>query len=57
MKKVAPLRYDVIFKKAFGDKAIFTAFVSDVLGIELEIDAVEKDKQYSLQFKSSGFSE
>jgi len=47
MKQVAPLRYDVIFKKAFGDKVIFTAFVHDVLGIELEIDTVEKDKQYS----------
>jgi len=46
MKQVAPLRYDVIFKKAFGDKAIFTAFVHDLLGIDLEIDTVEKDKSY-----------
>jgi len=46
MKQVAPLRYDVIFKKAFGDRKIFTAFVHDLLNIELEIDLVEKDKAY-----------
>jgi len=46
MKQVASLRYDVIFKKAFGDKEIFTAFVRDLLGIKLEIDVVEKDKVY-----------
>ncbi len=47
MKQVESLRYDVIFKKAFGEKNIFIAFVHDILGIDLEIDAVEKDKQYS----------
>ena len=46
MKQVAPLRYDVIFKKAFGDKEVFTAFIHDLLGIELEISTVEKDKTY-----------
>jgi len=40
------LRYDVIFKKAFGDPEIFTAFIRDLLGIKLEIDTVEKDKAY-----------
>ncbi len=44
MKQVAPLRYDVIFKKAFSVPEIFTAFVHDFLDIELEIDTVEKDK-------------
>ncbi len=44
MKQVAPLRYDVIFKKAFCVPEIFTAFVRDFVGIELEIDIVEKDK-------------
>jgi len=38
MKQVAPLRYDVIFKKAFGVPEIFTAFVHDFLNIELEIE-------------------
>jgi hypothetical protein len=47
MKKVAPLHYNIIFKKAFSVPEIFTAFVRDLLGIELEIDAVEKDKAYS----------
>lgn len=47
MKQVVPLRYDVIFKKAFSVPNIFTAFVRDFLNIELEIDTVEKDKVYT----------
>ncbi len=46
MKHVAPLRYGVIFKKAFGHPEIFTAFVRDVLGIELEITTVETEKSF-----------
>lgn len=45
MKHVAPLRYDVIFKKAFSDPAIFTAFAKDILQIELEVTAVDRDKR------------
>ncbi|MDM8568330.1 PD-(D/E)XK nuclease family transposase [Thiotrichales bacterium HSG1] len=47
MKQVAPLRYDVIFKKAFSVPEIFTAFVRDFLDIEIEIDKVETDKTYT----------
>ena len=47
MKHVAPLRYDVIFKKAFSDPEIFTAFVEAVLGIKLEIDKVETEKSFA----------
>ncbi len=46
MKQVAPLRYDVIFKKAFSHPAIFTAISKDFLGIQLEIDKVENDKAF-----------
>lgn len=46
MKEVASLRYDVIFKKAFSQPAIFTAFVNDFLGIKLNIDQVETDKTF-----------
>ncbi|MEN8215165.1 MAG: hypothetical protein ABFS56_02055 [Pseudomonadota bacterium] len=46
MKQVAPLRYDVIFKKAFSQPDIFTALVKDFTGIELEIDEVENDKSF-----------
>ena len=46
MKHVAPLRYGVIFKKAFCDPETFTAFVYDVLGIQLEIDKVETEKSF-----------
>ncbi|MFN8494054.1 MAG: PD-(D/E)XK nuclease family transposase [Caldilineaceae bacterium] len=47
MKYVAPLRYDVIFKKAFSDPQIFTAFVEAVLGVKLEIDKVETEKSFA----------
>ncbi len=41
MKKVASLRYGVIFKKAFSQPDIFKAFVKDFLGIELNINKVD----------------
>ncbi len=46
MKKVASLRYGVIFKKAFSDIDVFKGFVRDVLGINLEIDKVETEKEF-----------
>ena len=46
MKKVASLRYGVIFKKAFSQPAIFTAFAQDFLGITLQIDHVETEKSF-----------
>jgi len=46
MKKVASLRYGVIFKKAFSQPDIFKAFVKDFLGIELVIDKVEMEKSF-----------
>ncbi len=46
MKRVASLRYGVIFKKAFSQPDIFTAFVHDILGITLEIDHVETEKSF-----------
>ncbi|MGB0388685.1 MAG: PD-(D/E)XK nuclease family transposase [Ardenticatenaceae bacterium] len=47
MKEVASLRYGTIFKKAFSDPEIFTAFVEDVLGIKVEIETVETEKSFS----------
>ncbi len=46
MKQVASLKYGVIFKKAFSQPDIFTAFVKAVLGIEIEIDHVETEKSF-----------
>ena len=46
MKKVAPLRYGVIFKKAFCDPEIFTAFVRDMVGVSIKIDRVETEKEF-----------
>jgi predicted transposase/invertase (TIGR01784 family) len=45
--KVAPLRYDVIFKKAFRQPVLFKALVKDLLHIDnFEIDEVENDKAF-----------
>jgi len=44
--KVAPLRYDVIFKKAFRDVEVFKAFVKDFLNIDLNISQVETEKKF-----------
>jgi hypothetical protein len=46
MKYVASLRYGVIFKKAFCDVEVFTQFVKDFTGIQLEIDKVETEKSF-----------
>jgi hypothetical protein len=42
MKQVASLQYGVIFKKAFSQPDIFTAFVTAVLGIEFSCEKVER---------------
>jgi len=46
MKKVASLRYGVIFKKAFSDVDVFKGFVRDILGINLEITTIETEKEF-----------
>ncbi|CAK0739270.1 conserved hypothetical protein [Gammaproteobacteria bacterium] len=46
MKDVAPLRYGVVFKKAFSELGVFKGFVRDFLGINLEIDRVETEKSF-----------
>ncbi len=61
--KVAPLRYDVIFKKAFGQPELFKALVKDFLQIDnFEIDKVENDKAFyppvgNVNFKFDLFAE
>lgn len=47
MKHVGPLRYGVMFKKAFCAPEIFTAFVRDMLGITIEIESVETEKEFA----------
>ena len=46
MKQVASLQYGVIFKKAFSQPDIFTAFVRAVLGIKFSCDKVETEKSF-----------
>jgi len=47
--EVIPLRYDVAFKKAFGQVDVFNAFVRDVLNIEFEVDEVIQEYSYHEQ--------
>jgi hypothetical protein len=35
---------EVIFKKAFTNPTVFKAFVRDILGIEIEVDKIETEK-------------
>ncbi len=46
MKHVVSLRYGVMFKKAFCDPEIFTAFVRDTVGVTIEIEKVETEKEF-----------
>jgi predicted transposase/invertase (TIGR01784 family) len=48
MKKVASLRYGVIFKKAFSNLMVFKGFVRDILGINMDIEIIETEKVFSI---------
>ena len=43
---VAPLKYGVIFKKAFRHPDVFCAFVKDALGIEINVKEVREEYEY-----------
>ncbi|WP_020559506.1 hypothetical protein [Thiofilum flexile] len=51
MQKVVSLHHNTAFKKIFSDPIIFTAFIKAVLGIDLNIDQVERDKPLSLSIE------
>ena len=46
MLQVIPLRYGTIFKKAFGDRAVFSRFASDVLGVPIDVPVVHTEYSY-----------
>jgi len=46
MIAVVPLRYDTVFKKAFGKPDIFCQFVYDVLGVEIHVDRVIAGRRF-----------
>ncbi len=53
---------EVIFKKAFTDKIVFKGFVHDILGIDIEVDKIETEKQFfpkvgNVNFKLDIFAE
>jgi predicted transposase/invertase (TIGR01784 family) len=43
---LAPLDNGTIFKTAFTDKVVFTQFVKDILGIDIEVDKIETEKKF-----------
>lgn len=46
IRHVVPLRYGTAFKKAFSDPEVFSAFVRDVVGVELEFTRIEQEKEF-----------
>lgn len=46
---LAKLDNEVIFKKAFGDPAVFQAFVKDIIGVEMDMTQtkIETEKRFS----------
>lgn len=44
--EVIPLKYGVVFKRVFGNPAVFQQFAQDVLGIELSIQQVHTEYEY-----------
>ena len=43
---LAPLDNETVFKKAFTNKIVFTQFVKDIFGVEVEVDKIETEKKY-----------
>ncbi|MBC7473433.1 MAG: PD-(D/E)XK nuclease family transposase [Candidatus Sericytochromatia bacterium] len=59
---LSSLDSEVIFKKAFTDKFVFTRFVKDVTGIDIEVDKIETEKKFDkeigyIDFKFDIFAE
>ncbi|MEM9886136.1 MAG: PD-(D/E)XK nuclease family transposase [Bacteroidota bacterium] len=59
---LAPLDNEVFFKKVFTDRAVFKAFVKDIVGIEVEPDSIETEKSFqpkvgNINFKYDIFAE
>ena len=50
---LANLDNEVHFKKVFTDVEVFTAFVKDVIGIEVKINKVETEKVLPLFIKKN----
>lgn len=44
---LAPLDNETIFKKAFTDKEVFQQFVKDLFDIDVVVDKIETEKQFS----------
>ncbi|MEM4271155.1 MAG: PD-(D/E)XK nuclease family transposase [Candidatus Pacearchaeota archaeon] len=53
---LAPLDNQVIFKIAFTDKEVLTAFVKDILGIDVVIDKIETEKKFEPKIGNIDFS-
>ncbi len=53
---LAPLDNGTIFKTAFTDKVVFTRFVKDILGIDIEVDKIETEKKFEPKIGNIDFT-
>ena len=53
---LAPLDNQVIFKIAFTNPDVFTGFVKDILGIEMEVGKIETEKRFDPKIGNIDFS-
>jgi predicted transposase/invertase (TIGR01784 family) len=53
---LAPLDNRTVFKTAFTDKTVFTRFVKDIIGIEIEVDTIETEKKFDPKVSSIDIS-
>ncbi len=44
---IGNLDNEIIFKKAFTNKIVFTTFVKDILGIDIVVDKIETEKKFA----------
>ncbi|MCK5877081.1 MAG: PD-(D/E)XK nuclease family transposase [Candidatus Marithrix sp.] len=47
---------EVFFKKAFTDKLVFTQFVKDIIGIDIEVDKIETEKRFKPKIAAIDFA-
>ncbi|MCB1194388.1 MAG: PD-(D/E)XK nuclease family transposase [Leptospiraceae bacterium] len=53
---LAPLDNQVIFKIAFTDMEVFTGFVKDILGIDIEVEKIETEKKFEPKIGNIDFA-
>ncbi len=53
---LAPLDNETIFKQAFTNKIVFTSFIKDIVGIDIEVDKIETEKRFEPRIGNVDFA-